>query len=386
MQRISVLLLASLALYGAAPALASPPQPGPAITAPLAQEQAPPSAAIAPAATPESAEPPVPPAVPHIALLLPLDSAPFGHVADAVREGFIAAASVQGTDLPIMAYPTDENTEKILASYREAIAAGARIVVGPLTRNAVAALAASNLVTVPTLALNALESERWPPQMYMYGLQIESDARQVAQLAYAQGKRKVVVVGTDTALSRRMRQAYADEWKKLGAETAAELILHADNDILPTLREEVMKNAADAVFLALDGEKARTVRSYLDSSAAIYATSQVFSGKTETLANFDLNGVRFVDMPWLVQPDHPAVMIYPRPEMPLSAELERLYAFGIDAFRLAETMLHPPADWDITLDGVTGHIALGRAHQFVRELVPVQLSEGDAVILPSAKP
>lgn len=62
-----------------------------------------------------------------------------------------------------------------------------------------------------------------------------------------------------------------------------------------------------------------------------------------------------------MQRDHPQVMVYPQPEQPaerrLTADMERLYALGIDAFRVArEVALRPNAPF--TLDGVTGRLAV----------------------------
>ena len=69
-----------------------------------------------------------------------------------------------------------------------------------------------------------------------------------------------------------------------------------------------------------------------------------------------LNGVRFVDMPWLLQADHPAVMVYPRLQAGDDVEFERLYALGIDAFRLGLELLKGTRE--PALDGVTGQISL----------------------------
>jgi hypothetical protein len=63
-------------------------------------------------------------------------------------------------------------------------------------------------------------------------------------------------------------------------------------------------------------------------------------------------------MPWLLQPDHPAVMIYPKPALPLDTEKDRLYAFGIDAYRLLNMMLNNKLQTSLPLDGVTGRIHL----------------------------
>jgi len=122
---------------------------------------------------------------------------------------------------------------------------------------------------------------------------------------------------------------------------------------------------ADMTFLALDARQARTVRPYLEP-ITVYASSQIYTGEGSA-ATTDLAGVTFVDMPWLLQRDHPAVMVYPRQEFKGEPDLERLYALGIDAWRIGQALLAKQAD--LTLDGVTGKLTLGKDRTFTRELV-----------------
>src|SRR4051812_14034058 len=115
---------------------------------------------------------------PHIALILPLASPSFGRHAEAVRQGFMTAAKGAAKNVPpVRVYPVNEDTLNVLTIYEQALESGAQLVVGPLTRNGVAALAASNLVSVPTLALNTLEARAAPARMYLFGLGVEQEAR-----------------------------------------------------------------------------------------------------------------------------------------------------------------------------------------------------------------
>jgi outer membrane PBP1 activator LpoA protein len=318
---------------------------------------------------------------PHVALVLPLSSPSFSRHADAVLQGFVAAAKVAGKNVPpIRIYSVNEDTLNVLAIYEQAIESGAQIVVGPLTRNGVAALAASALVTVPTLALNTLEPRLpQPARMYLFGLNIEPEARQIAQLAFHDGRRNAFVVSDGTPLGKRMRQAFLEEFARLGGITVAEFGFGADQASLSKLRQASNLGVADMVFLALDFARARTVRPYLGNVLALYATSQVNAGSAGALAAHDLNQVRFVDMPWLLQPDHPAVMVYPRPQFGDAIDFDRLYALGIDAFRIGLELLR--LNRDPALDGVTGRIRLTRDQQFVRELTAAQYVDGKTVIL-----
>ena len=318
--------------------------------------------------------------VPHIALLLPLASMSFGKHAEAVRDGFLAAARAQrGTALPVRPYALGDDPEQTVDVYIKALAANAQVVVGPLTRNGVTAVMGSAATMVPTLALNVPEgSSVPPPEIYMLSLQIEAEARQVAQLAWQDGLRNAATVNGDTPLLRRIHQAFVEEFTRLGGMHGTAYTFTSDPEGLSRIKLAVEAGTADMVFLALDFARARLARPYF-GTLPIYATSQVHPGNADPLAGFDLAGVRFLDMPWLLQPDHPAVMIYPRPAVSSALELDRFYALGIDAYRIALTLLAGKAESG--LDGVTGRLTLGRDQQFVRGLTIAQFADGKLVVV-----
>jgi uncharacterized protein len=325
----------------------------------------------------------VPVSEPHIAVILPLQSSSYGKHADSVRLGILNAASNgQRGSLKVRVYGTSEDPQQILAAYQRATSLGARAVIGPLTRNGVTSLALSGLVSVPTLALNIPEGEiLLPRDLYVYGLQIEAEARQMAQFALRHGGTKAFIIAGDSPLGGRIAQAFAEEWKKLGSEVTGQFGYTTDSATLAKLREQVMNSKADIVFMSLDAARARFIRSYLGASIPIYATSMVYASNADALANYDLDGVRFLDMPWLLQPDHPAVISYARPDAQRAGlDQERFYALGIDAYRLVQELLRPFEIME-PLDGVTGTIALNNAHQFIRTLVPAQFSQGAAKLL-----
>ena len=313
---------------------------------------------------------PAEPAVPHIALLLPLNSPVFAKAADAVQQGFLAAAGKEANGLPVRVYPCKDETTEVATLYQKALRAGAVAVAGPLTRNGVAALAAQGQITTPTLALNLVDDTR-ADQLYFFGLPPETEARQAAQRATAAGLLSATIVSTNSPLSKRLAQAFSDEWQREGGIIQAEIIYDGD----PTPLKDLSQEPGTSVFLAAEPDKARLIRPYITSAIPVYATSQVFSGNTKTLTNFDLADVRFFDMPWLLQPDHPAVMIYPHVVPPMTPDLERLYALGIDAYRLLMVLYqHNSADV-LPLDGVTGKISQS-GHVFQREGILAVMRQG----------
>ncbi len=324
--------------------------------------------------------------MPHIALLLPLNGGPFVPHAQAVRDGFLAAARAQGNvALPLRIYAATDDSTVALSGYRQAVAGGARLVVGPLTRSAVSALAATNLIPVPTLVLNSPEGTgQLPARLYVLSLQIDAEARLVARLVYEEGQRRVYTVAGTDALSRRMNEAFVDEFTRLGgAQADGQIYAGGDLAGLDRYRASVEASKADAVFLALDAERGRAVRPYL-GSIPLYGTSQIYPGRRADLTYFELNDVRFVGMPWLLQPDHAAVMVYPRPDYGADLDLQRLYALGIDAFRVAHELLGGRSA--ITLDGVTGGLELGPDRVFRRALPVAQFSNGTVAVVGEARP
>lgn len=408
MQRIAAFLIILFAVFNSGCATST--TPAPVETRPVAASTPPPKIQAAtpvpavPSALPEkqaaiatpliAPPPPTAVAIPqksaltaHIALLLPLKSTSFGPAAEPVRQGAIAASGIQTPAvLPLQVYPTGDQVEDIVSAYQQALQAGAKIVIGPLTRNAVTALAKSGQVTVPTLALNYPEGDAaLPENLYLFGLTAEGEARQAARRAFNDGRRTALTVTANTPLAKRVQQAFADAWRGLGGKLVAQASFSPERTQFPAVHDIVIKHRADVIFLAADAHLARMVRPYLNASTPTYATSMVFGGNQEIGRNVDLNGILFADMPWLLVPDHPAVMVYPRAEN-FSTEQERLYALGIDAYRIATVMAqNPKLREGNVLDGVTGQISLAD-HQFQREMAVAQFREGTAIATEFADP
>jgi outer membrane PBP1 activator LpoA protein len=170
-----------------------------------------------------------------------------------------------------------------------------------------------------------------------------------------------------------MQQAFQEEWRALGGVVAVHFPASTDENELQTFNRAVVRSKAEQIFLAMDSDLLKKIRPYLDPLVPTYTTSHAFSGSKGQDLSF--NNIRFVDMPWLVQRESSSVIIYPRSPMVLNGEMERLYAFGIDAFRLSQE-IDQRIPTSFVLDGVTGRITLGPDRQFVREAVPVMFRDG----------
>ena len=306
--------------------------------------------------------PPAPGPAVDFALVLPLDTPAYARAADAVRAGFLAAAGAAGAldRCTVIAHGEDG----VIGAFDAAKARGARVIVGPLVRDDLKTIALAGGDWPLTIALNQLDDGMaLPPRTYSLALTVESDARVIARRALDDGVKAVDVIEGDSALMRRLASAFTAEWIAGGGGAPAAHAVEPTVASLGILRRTLGKAQPDAVVLAMDGDRAALVKPYLGPVTA-YASGLVFERPALALAR-DLDGVRVVEIPWLLTPDAPELAPFTHQEFD-SDSLARLYALGIDAFRVADAFRDgPPARF--SLDGATGRITLGPGHEFQRE-------------------
>ncbi len=354
-----------------------PPVPMPAPGWPAAAPLEPPS--YQPGAAPmplPMAEPPLfgdlPPGPMRIALVLPLDSAAFGEAAQAVAAGFTAAA--QHANTPVTIIPHGDGG--VLPAIDQARQEGATVIVGPLLRDDLKAVAAAGMALPWTIALNQLDDGTpLPGRIYTLALSVEGEARQVAQAMQAEGVRDVAIVASDAPLQRRFASSFTDFWLLQGGGRPSMFGLVRDPESLALLRTELARTAADAVLLAATGGDAALVKPYLPH-VPVYASSQVHDRQPTAMLR-DLDGIRFVEVPLVGDPDAPNLAGVPRRDWP-NPTLERLYALGYDAFHVALAFDRGPPQ-RLDFDGATGHLTLEPDHRIAREGRLMRFEDGRVV-------
>lgn len=325
-----------------------------------------PSAANPPASAEARVEPPV------MAVVLPLGSATFGRAAEALQSGFLAAAGAADAKPLVIAHGDGD----VLDAFAKAKAAGARVIVGPLVRDDVKAVAGVALELPPTLALNQLDEDMTlPDTMYTLSLTIDGEARQLARRAREGGAMTVAVIANDSPLQKRFASAFNAEWILAGGDAPVMFRFDRSPEMLALLRRELARTRFDAALLAVDGGEAALAKSYV-KSIPTYTSSQVNERRPKEVMR-DLDGVVFVDIPWLVDPEAAGVAGLKRPVFP-NTTLDRLYALGIDAFRVAQALANGPPD-RLEMDGATGRLSLDANRQFVREGRLLQFRAGEIV-------
>lgn len=318
-----------------------------------------------------------PPSIPQprslrIALFLPISSESFRQAAEAVGAGVHAAHEREPDGVEIHLVDSGDAAQNIAERYRIA-AEQADLVIGPLSRSAVAAVAQAGGIAKPTIALTAPEvlpdtSLAMPAQMLVIGLAIEDEARQVADWAsHDNASRKAVVLHAGAAWQRRAAKAFELQWSKQRRELRVVELAAADSLLngraLLQLKKELAEEST-VIFAALDAQQARQVRAVLGPRHPLYGTSQLnpvtLAGRGSAERMTDMDGVRLLEIPWQLDPGHAMVAAYARPanpaEPPPSADMERLYALGIDAYRVAREVAAQQGEFE--LDGVTGRLAV----------------------------
>ena len=295
-----------------------------------------------------------------IAIVLPLNTPAYSRAAEAVSAGFVVAAAGGRTTYVVIPHGEDG----VLDAFEAARKSGAKVIVGPLLRDDLKTVAQSDIDLPWTLALNQSEDvASGQGRIFTFSLAVESDARTIARRMRDDAAHNVVIVGAETPLMKRFAGAFATEWLLNGGNAPNSVRFDLAPEALTVLKRDVLKKAPDAALLAVDGKNAPLVKPFLRTVAA-YASGLVFDQKVDATLR-DLDGLTIVEIPWLVTPGAPEFAKYARREFP-SASLDRLYALGIDAFRIAQAMLDGPPS-QFVLEGATGHITLTEGRQFLRE-------------------
>ena len=317
-----------------------------------------------------------------IALLLPLESAAYGPPAQAVKAGFLDAAKRAGITSRIRVI--GHGDDGVLPALASAADEGVALVVGPLMRDDLKTVLAMAPSRPRMLALNQTDDGLpLADNVYALTLTVDNDAAQIARVARADGVRSFAVVASGGALQRRFSAAFTAEWQGAGQAPAAQYRFDPNPELLGQLRRDLAARPPDAVLLAIESDDVALAKSFMPPQVRVYAVSQIADNLAPTMLR-DLEGVRYVEIPWLAEPESLISVGPPRTryESPL---LERLYALGLDALALAQMFAEPVPPDRVELDGATGHLSLTPPHIFARQGRLMVIRDGRAIPDPAGR-
>ena len=294
--------------------------------------------------------------VDHIALLLPLEGRLSG-AGEAVLSGAIDqlyALFPDPSSRPTLTTLNSVQPQSVKDLYRQAVADGADLVIGPLIKEHVTSLGQLAQRRVPVIALNQTDSLTGSSNRNWTSLSLapEDEARQVADIAYGQACRHAIVVGMKSDRGARLLSSFTDRWTQHGGRILGQLVVDNPADTntemgkllgsgpsdqriraverafdLPVDSRGRGRSDFECIFmLAPDAATARTWRPllvfHMAGDVPVYGTSAINDGVADT-RNRDLNGVLFVETPAMLPPE-------------MTDRLSRLRALGRDALTLAQ--------------------------------------------------
>ena len=336
-----------------------------------------------------------------IALLLP-QNGQLASVSKALSDGFMAAhyqAQQAGQNPPSIQFYDSSRLTSLDDFYRQAQADGVQLVVGPLEKNLVTQLSARPQLPITTLALNYSEGTQAPAQLFQFGLAAEDEAREVARRARADGLTRAGAMVPVGEWGNRVLKAFQQEWEAHGgtivgvehidkpvalAQQVADLVQlrKGGGSAQPTRRQDM-----EFIFLAATPQQAQQIKPTLNYQYAgdvpVYATSHVFSASGDQNQYNDMNGIRFCETPWLLDPNNPLRQQVTAQWPQAGGSLGRLYAMGIDAYRLAPSLGQLKALPDSRIDGLSGSLSMNPAQRVERQLQWAEFSNGQPQRLPA---
>ncbi|MCP4391067.1 MAG: penicillin-binding protein activator [Gammaproteobacteria bacterium] len=348
-----------------------------------------------------------------IALMLPF-SGRLEKVADAIQNGFLYAYYQdpnQVADLEIINASTDPAEFNL--QYEQAIQNGADFVVGPISKDLIDLLQQREELPVPTLTLNYGNDEAEAGlNLYQFGLRPEDEAEQIADYALAHERNHALVLVPDTEWGYRLQRAFTKRFESLGGQVvgssaypakkndysaAIKNLLnlttsnHRKSILQQVIKEQVEFDArrrqdVDMIFIAANSRQARQIKPQLKFHHAqdlpVYATSHISSSTGKPDDDRDLNEILFVDIPWMLNnrniPDHQQISrLWPDS----SRHFSRLFALGIDAYRMIPSLRRLMINPEESLMHNTGQLSVDKTGRIRRSLLMATYKKGRAKLL-----
>ena len=326
-----------------------------------------------------------------IALLVPL-SGPLASAGQAIRDGFTAAYLMAAPGAEDSLTVVDTVPQGAVDAYRRAVARGAELVVGPLRKEAVAAIAALP-PSVPTVALNAIDGGG-QAQLVQLAYAIEDEASAIAQAIGAAGLERVLLLGISTAWSERAEGRLRADLGSLavppeiidgGAVAGVRSVTGAVGEGLGVVASQARRNELgrllrrelefvpwrrddiDAIVALVGAAQMTSLMPALDFHSARDLPLYVPSTAMRGVALRRLRGVRTCGVPW--QPREPAIASTLRRSFSGTATVAALQALGVDAFRIGHRFVQPQRSALLpVVFGSTGILTIGDDLRVAREL------------------
>ena len=348
----------------------------------------------------------------HIALILPLQEI----AGQAIQEGFFSAyyqALAISREVPRISIYDSSNVRIIFPIYDEAVASGADLIIGPLSKELVNQLQQLPELPVPTLALNyADDTQLRKSVLYQFGLAPEDEIAQAIDLAWDAGHRNAAVITPQSESYMRLQSIFSELWSARGGNLVSQAAFSGDGDYVDVIKRLMAIDSSEArrdrlldllprntleftprrrsdldfIFLIANPRQGRqlkpTLAFYFAEKLPVYSLPSIYDGQENESENRDLDGIIFTVAPWVLD-SNPLKSEMSANLRQAQGALQRFRVMGIDCFRLYPR-LGQLADHQIeSFQGATGVLRLSPNRQIHRTLDVARFVNGIATEIES---
>ncbi|WP_085247662.1 penicillin-binding protein activator [Gilliamella mensalis] len=340
-----------------------------------------------------------------VALLLPLNgtSRIFG---ETIRQGYINGIKFFPQEPQQNVIVLDTTSESMDTLVQQAKEQNIELIVGPLLKEEVVKIQ-ELAPAIPVLALNKIDNTTPSDnKMCYFALSPEDEAKDAANHIYSQNKVKPLLLVPQTDLGQRVAQSFATQWSQLSTNSSQAYVQyfgntktlsdHMNNNvginlsgspilINDTSPEEKLSAEFDAIYVYSSYDELTLIKPMLDmganktignsSAVTLYSSSKSHVANASNDFNYDMNKTQYADIPMIVnQRDNTNIPSNVQQDY----SLMRLYAMGIDAWRLANRFNQLNSNQPNLLDGMTGKLSTGNQCEVSRSLSWQQYIYGEA--------
>ena len=345
-----------------------------------------------------------------IALILPILQ-PAGN---AIYEGFLSAYYQEllgSQEVPKVSIYDSSNVLSITKLYNEAVSEGANLIIGPLKKSFVRELSEQGELPVDTLALNYADSLSSNNKLFQFGLAPQDEIMAVIELAWKNGLRTAAILMPESEDYQELQKFFEQSWTRKGGRIASKVNFQDDASyaeivkrlmaidtsearsekllsLLPRRNMQFVprrRNDIDFIFLVADPDEGRQIKPtlafYFAENIPVYSIPSIYEGTHNPSGNSDLNGITFVDSPWMLRPSDIQNRSLEDNLRQATGPIQRLRAMGVDSFRIYPRLQQFSSGNISLLRGATGQLLMDENQIFHRGLEAAQFVDGVATLI-----
>ena len=337
-----------------------------------------------------------------VALLLPLSGSSriFGNT---IRQGYVDAAKFYPQEPQQNVIVLDTTSVPMDNLIQQAQEQNVDLIVGPLLKSEVSQIK-QLAPSIPVLALNKVDDGTVSAnKMCFFALSPEDEAKDAADHIFAQNKQKPLLVIPQNELGRRVAQSFAKQWSQIsngsqayvqyvgnlntlraninhssGINLTGSPIAFNNDDGSASMSSNGSSSGFDAIYVYASYDELTLIKPMLDmgagktigngsSSIALYSSSKSHVANASNDFNYDMNQTEYSDIPLIINSSEKTTAMIPS-NIQKDYSLTRLYAMGIDAWRLANRFNQLDSYQPNFLAGMTGKLSTSNQCEVTRSL------------------